>query len=250
MENKTEKKIIVLSLLIITIFFVGLAFLFTDNGRETAEINQGKIVSVESEKTKKSEPMIESQAIGSREEDSKLGFAWNKKFIKIANNIPANSNHPATRPATTYRHSDDLEFDLNLMLGYVNDENVDYRDEIYARLDYEFATNQMEFTNSDPIEDVVEQFENAIDYALGIDFPLDRRNEIKDKQRDMIKKKALLDDQDDLSRDEYFAKLAMVYENCLHETAEVLTDEEFYSLFQIVKEQINGCFSKIVNNPK
>lgn len=135
--------------------------------------------------------------------------------------------------------------------GVVTENNRDYRDDLYRKLDYELAEYQASFPNPDPVEDMIEQFDNVIDYALGVDFPEEKRRTIRGVQRSTLKRKALLDEiSGDLERETYINSLNVIFEESLSEMSDYLTDQEFYALFEVRKEETKGAFSRLIESLK
>ena len=163
------------------------------------------------------------------------------------NNILVELNKEEKR----YRHEDDPMFDCEIFSGFVNEDNIDYRDELFSRKDCELIQDQMEENPSEnSINNVVFQFENVIDYALGIDFPEEKRIQIRNTQREMLLKRSIVDDlmeQGAIAEELYFTQLEKFFEESIENIAKITTDEEFEALYQIKKENIYGSFKKLTN---
>lgn len=146
--------------------------------------------------------------------------------------------------------SDSSTSEATLLSGFVNEYNREYRAEFYACKDYETLSEQLGNLNGNSVKDTVVQFENVIDYALGIDFPESKREEIRAVQKELLYKKSTLDDLSDAGRiaeQDYISQSAWQNEESLRKVAKVLTDEEFEALYGLKKSEIDGSFLKLIS---
>ncbi|MFH1232457.1 MAG: hypothetical protein V1651_01160 [Patescibacteria group bacterium] len=137
-----------------------------------------------------------------------------------------------------------------LLSGFVNEYNKEYRDEFYACKDFEILSEQLANPNVNAVKDTVVQFENVIDYTLGMDFPENKREEIRAVQRELLYKKSTLDDLSDAGRiteQDYMAQSSWQNEESLRKVAKILTDEDFEALYGIKKSEITGSFLKLLS---
>jgi hypothetical protein len=154
-----------------------------------------------------------------------------------------------------YRHSDDPNFDAGMLKGPVRSDVEKFRNDFYSRKDFELAKKQKENPGKEIAEEIAEQFENRIDFALGIDFPMEKREIIGTSLKKMHFKleplrKALEDG--NLSKDYYFSIVDSESEKFLGVCSDVLTDQEFEDLFQFKKTEIKGTFRRVLktSSPK
>lgn len=193
------------------------------------------------------------------------GFQIKKKYAKDAiigleNNFSAtmDDNKIITMAHVTkltdsirmYEYIDDPDFDIALFSGTINDDNKACRGEFYAKKNYELAQEQSKNPSEDGIKEVVEQFENFVDCALGIDFPEAKRKKIRIFQTEMQmrdKDSAKLREDNVIDDIQYFKESTDHYEECLQKIADILTDEEFEALFQLKKSEIQGSFLTLLN---
>lgn len=137
-----------------------------------------------------------------------------------------------------------------LLSGFVNEYNKEYRDEFYTCKDFEILSEQLANPNGNAVKDTVAQFENVIDYALGIDFPESKREEIRVVQKELLYKKSTLDDLSDAGRiteQDYMAQSSWQNEESLRKVAKIFTDEEFEALYGLKKSEITGSFLKLIS---
>lgn len=137
-----------------------------------------------------------------------------------------------------------------LLSGFVNEYNQEYRAEFYSCKDYETLSEQLANPNGNAVKDTVAQFENVINYALGIDFPENKREEIRAVQRELLYKKSTLDDLSDAGRiteQDYMAQSSWQNEESLRKVAKILTAEEFEALYGLEKSEITGSFLKLLS---
>jgi len=147
-----------------------------------------------------------------------------------------------------YRHNDDSGFDPEMLSGVASEYTNDFRDEFYAPKIQALLNEQMTNPTGDDTEELVAQFEFAIDYALGADFPEERREEIRNRQREAHKRGKALDTRMEMgliSKEEHEEQEAQNHEKDLRELAEVLSDEEFETMFGYPKHDIEGAYARL-----
>lgn len=160
-------------------------------------------------------------------------------------------NHTDRQKNNLPQYDDSSTSEEALLSGFVNEYNKEYRDEFYSCKDFEILSEQLENPNGDPVKDTVAQFENVIDYALGIDFPKSKREEIRAIQRELLYKKSTLDDLSDagrISEEDYLSQASWQNEESLRKVAKVITDEEFEALYGLKKNEIAGSFFKLISS--
>jgi len=148
-----------------------------------------------------------------------------------------------------YRHQGEQGFDPKMLCGQVDNENGLYRNDFYSKIDMNSLKKQLKSADPDSPVNTADQFQNVIDYALGIDFPEYKRKTIYDAQIEMLYRKDALDEKLKNGADNlYIGRVNDYFETYLTKVATVLTDEEFEKLFQISKDEIQGAFVLMVNN--
>jgi len=135
----------------------------------------------------------------------------------------------------------------SLLKGLRNDDNYNYRK-------HHFQEQVRNLYRAEPPEDkdilIVEDFGFAIDDALGIDFPQNKKEDLLTFQYSMLKQKSSLDvlyKESVLDEETYIEKLSRAVEQNLKRSANLLNDEEFEILFGIFKTDIDGIFYEIAN---
>lgn len=148
---------------------------------------------------------------------------------------------------SVFAQSQNLEVEEILLHGLKNNDNSDYRRN-------HFQEQVRNLYGIEPPEDkdilLVDDFGFLIDEALGIDFPKDIKERLLTYQYSMLKQKSSLDIlyKEGLLREEmYVEKLSYVVEKNLSRSADLLTDEEFETLFGIKKIDIEGVFYGLAN---
>lgn len=152
-----------------------------------------------------------------------------------------------------YRYADDPVFNIKEFSGLVNEDNVYARDELFSRKDYELAAKQMTREDYNFEESAVEQFENQIDYSLGIDFPEEKRKNIRSAQREMFVKKKVISKlfSEGKITDETFRRLSgSILTESLDKASNCLTDEEYKALFQHEKSAKDKVYKSLINLPR
>ena len=160
----------------------------------------------------------------------------------------ANENNNEDRK---FRHQDDKEFNLEKLKGPLKKgENLNYREKFYTRKNYELLKKQKEQPSGDKVQDLVSQFENFIDFNLGIDFSKEKRLSILKNNKDLQKELNLLLElleKGEIDEEYCMSTSNLETEKALEEISYVLTDEEFERLFQFSKQKIyeasNGTLS-------
>jgi hypothetical protein len=145
------------------------------------------------------------------------------------------------------RHSDSPNFDQKILSGKANADNYKFRDMFYSKFDMQlFEKKRSE--GGDDIEGIVEEFENNLDYSLGIDFPEEKRAFLRAYQREMLQSKKTLDDRGEFSSNNsgYQEKIASYHEKYLYQVSKILGDEEFEALFQMKKSEIKGALKRAI----
>jgi hypothetical protein len=129
------------------------------------------------------------------------------------------------------------------LLGRLDETNKEYRENIYRQ---KYSTLSENVIDKNTYYESIVAYNNInMDKLFGIDFPKEKRNIINDAQKTMIEKKKKLDalyKLGELSIDEYMLRVSEAVEMSLSDVASVLSDEEFYLLFEIEKGEINGAF--------
>lgn len=153
---------------------------------------------------------------------------------------------------TNYRYKDDPAFDIDQFVGPVNENNITIRNELFSRKNHEVVEQQLTNGDYDPINSTVVQFENMIDYNLGIDFPEEKRAKIRNSQREMLSKRSTLDDllnQGKITLETHEQKSKEIFGEALQNIAKITTDEEFEILYQIKKEEIPQAYTELITPP-
>ncbi len=179
-------------------------------------------------------------------------FKKNKTVLRKNVSLEDYDKNITNKDNIGYRYKDDDMFDLESLVGHINEYNTGYRDEFFSRKDYELLRDQLETSSGYPATNIVSQFENVIDYSLGIDFSEEKRVKIRNAQHEMLLKRGLIDgifEQGEMSEELYYAKLKKLSEESLENVARMITDEEFEALYQMKKGDIHGSFSRIINLP-
>ena len=147
-----------------------------------------------------------------------------------------------------YRHSDDPSFDPGMLSGVASGYTSDFRDEFYAPKIQALLKEQMINPTGDDTEELVAQFELVIDYTLGADFSQEKREQIRTGQREAHKRGKALDAKFErglITEDEYEEQESQNHERDLRELAEVLSNEEFETMFGYPKENIEGSYARL-----
>lgn len=205
-------------------------------------------------KNRKKEPqaiVIQEQKTDERpiQESESKKFLPSEKQLSSGKKEYLNNTH--VREDMGCKYEDDSMFDFAMLSGCVDNDNVGFRDEFYSRKDYATVEEQSINPSEDVVNDLVIQFENVIDYSLGIDFPEDRRAGIRSAQKEMLHKKSVLDnlsEQGLITEQDYTAQLSKQYEESLKKVAEATTDQEFESLYGFKKSDIANSFIELINS--
>ncbi len=147
-----------------------------------------------------------------------------------------------------YRHSEDPSFDPEMLGGVASEYTSDFRDEFYAPKIQAVLNEQMTNPTGDDTEELVAQFEFVIDHTLGIDFSQEKREQIKNRQREAHKRGKALDAKFErglITEEEYEEEESQNHERDLRELAEVLSDEEFETMFGYPKHDIEGAYARL-----
>lgn len=134
--------------------------------------------------------------------------------------------------------------------GHRNNSNSEYRAKFY---DEKLRMLDEKYRQQKPrdIEDVLaEDFSFAVDDALGLDFPKEKKKFLRNYQYNMLKQKSVLDklyEKNILDKNIYVEQVSNVVEASFYNIAETLTDDEYKMLFGIEKEHIHGIFYGILN---
>ncbi|MDD5528097.1 MAG: hypothetical protein PHO56_03955 [Patescibacteria group bacterium] len=149
-----------------------------------------------------------------------------------------------------YRHGDDPDFSAAMLTGPIRSDEVSkFRGDFYSRNDFELAKKQKENPGKGIAEEIAEQFENRIDFALGVDFPAEKREIIGTSLKKMHLKleplrKAL--ENGKLDKDYYLSVAEYESEEFLNACSKVLSEQEFEDLFQFKKIEIKGTFKRVL----
>ncbi|MBU1046446.1 hypothetical protein KKH36_01540 [Patescibacteria group bacterium] len=138
--------------------------------------------------------------------------------------------------------------ELYLLEGLKEDSNIVFRRQYYREQTRSIYENKELFEDKELL--LVKDFSFAIDEALGVDFPTKKKELLQKYQYNMLKQKTSFDklyENGLLDEKLYLRFVSDIFEQSLHESAYVLNDEEFFLLFCINKNQIDGLFYGIAN---
>ncbi|MFA5248191.1 MAG: hypothetical protein WC415_03025 [Patescibacteria group bacterium] len=146
------------------------------------------------------------------------------------------------------KHQNNVNFDAKTLSGLVNNDNCKFRNMFYSELDRQIIEKRRNDNPGDEVENIIEEFENNIDYSLGIDFPENKRILLRNCQKEMLKSKKILDDAGEPSINiiSYREKICDFHDKYLLQVSKILNDEEFEALFQIKKNKTKGVLKNII----
>lgn len=134
--------------------------------------------------------------------------------------------------------------------GPQNVQNSKFRQHFYAQQFKKMEKNfEDDFQPNNP-EKVSGHFGLLLDRMLGVDFQKDKKVSIVKIQKEMLAKKNIVAGQylsGGISFEEYVNQTSVILENSLKCTAEMLSDDEFFALFQFEKSEIEGSFYRLIN---
>ncbi|MCG2695261.1 hypothetical protein L6261_04260 [Candidatus Parcubacteria bacterium] len=167
--------------------------------------------------------------------------------FSISPKTQAGEEYNQTVSESVYRHQNEVDFNLEKLIGLINDNNRKFRRIFYSRLEYELGQNHISKSPYDEVNNTIEQCELSIDQFLGVDFPKSKRMAIANAQREMLTEKNILDTSNPrVDKEVYADRMSFYFERFLEETASILTDEEFEALFKISKGEIGTAFQSII----
>ena len=143
----------------------------------------------------------------------------------------------------SYAQDTTLNSDV-LLQGQILESNKEYRDRLYLQKSFDVDSIPA-ITTEDRAEATVNHSNLDIDKKFGVDFPLEKREQLNTAQRAMLAEKIVIDDlykSGAITLDEYMERAANAVEVSLFSAAEILSNEEFALLFGIDKSQIKGSF--------
>ncbi|MFA5248174.1 MAG: hypothetical protein WC415_02940 [Patescibacteria group bacterium] len=147
------------------------------------------------------------------------------------------------------KYQNEPDFNLEKLSGPINNDNKNFRDSFYSRIEFESGKKQLKERPRDEINNTIEQCEVSIDHSLGIDFSKDKRKSIADAQRKMLAEKSILDrtiPEDD--KNGYANSLSFHFEKFLGDVSLILTEEEFKALFKISKSEIGNAYKMLIQS--
>ena len=169
-----------------------------------------------------------------------------QRIVKV---IPKEETREVQEKKNQYRHQDREGFDIGVLGGTLDMANSYYRDDFYATLDNEIMQRQMANPSEDRTEDLIEQFETTIDYALGVEYPEEKRDVLRDIKRKAHGKYVVLDElleKGKITETQYTDRKSIAFEERLKRSSDGLTPEEFEALFEIKKDEIAGSYTRFM----
>lgn len=252
MENK-KKFVVVIIVFCLVILYFRLHSKYTEKKSlkplNTIGTQKDKEVKEENNLTKK--PLEQANKNKSQKLVPKEQEVTPKTIAKLEK-VEEGDNLSTDDITLNYRYEDDPVFDREAFSGLVKEENADVRNDLFSRKDYDLAVQQMKSGEFDPVSDLVAQFENQIDYSLGIDFPEEARKDIRSIQQEMLIKKGMIAKlrADEEISDEVFHKLsASLFKESLEKASGYLSDVEYEALYQHKKSQIGEIYQELINLP-
>jgi hypothetical protein len=134
-----------------------------------------------------------------------------------------------------------------LLQGVRTDDNAEFREDVRLQRSIELSKQITLAEPQDRVDMVVEQTNLTIDEMFGIDFSDSKKKVLNDAQRAMLLEKVKNDalyKSGKIPLDEYMRRASKSVERSLNTVAEVLSDDEFATMFGVQKGDIQGAFYK------